>query len=78
MSEQLRINALRMTEASQLLARTMAVLGELNLQSIKGMTRQELADYRTSVREARDHITIAKKHLAELERARKKKLADDE
>lgn len=75
MSEQLRMNALRMNEACQLLDRTLHVLGEINLQRISGMTRQELADYRQYVKESREHINVARQHLFELELARKARLS---
>lgn len=76
MPEQMRMNALRFNEACQQLDRTLIVLGEVNLQRISGMTRQELAAYRSRVKAAREHITIARQHLAELEQERKARLAE--
>jgi hypothetical protein len=72
-AEQLRMNALRMTEAMQRLDKSIEILGEINLSRISGMSRAELSDYRAGVKAARDHITLAREHLAELEKARRKR-----
>lgn len=76
--EQMRMNALRMAEVMQRLDKSIEIIGEINLSRISGMSRDELAAYRASVKAARDHITLAREHLAELESARKARAHHDE
>lgn len=61
-----RKNALRAAEAQAYLEKAQAALDEMELRSLRGMTREQMAELRTSVRQVKECLAESRKALKRL------------
>lgn len=71
MSEDIaRKNALRLAEAAAYLERAQKALDEMDLRSLRGLTREQMAELRGGVKSVKDHTKEGRRILRVLDAAR--------